>query len=240
MKEDLSVEENITISRRFCGPSDSGNGGYVCGLLAGYVGGVAEVMLRQPPPLEKVLKVEKGGDGLILLKDGDAVVAQARKSALDLVVPDPPTFAEAEEASKQYIGFHSHPFPRCFVCGPQRLRGDGMNIFPGQVEQGTMVACPWIPHESLADENGYVKREFIWACLDCPGAFAVIGTLPVVLGKLTAKIPGHVRPGQRCLVTGWKIASEGRKNTAGTAVFSDTGELLGKAQAVWIELGGSV
>lgn len=240
MKEGSPVEENITISSRFCGPVDSGNGGYVCGRLAEYVAGVAEVMLRQPPPLEKVLKVEKSGDGLVLLKDGDAVVAQARTSALDLVVPDPPTFAEAEEASRQYTGFHSHPFPRCFVCGPQRLRGDGMHIFPGQVGQGTMVASPWVPHESLVDDYGYVKREFLWACLDCPGAFAVIGTLPVVLGKLTAEIKGRVRAGQRCVAMGWKIASEGRKNTAGTAVFSDTGELLGKAQAVWIELGGSV
>ena len=103
-----------------------------------------------------------------------------------------------------------------------------------------MVASPWIPHESLADDTGYVRREFLWASLDCPGAFAVIGELPVVLGKLTADITGAVRPGQRCVAIGWKIASQGRKNIAGTAVFSDDGELLGKAEAVWIELGGSV
>lgn len=232
------MEERITIRRRFCGPSDSGNGGYVCGILAGYVGGVVEVMLRQPPPLEKALTVERIEDSLVLLKDGDAVVAQARPSTLDLIVPGPPDYAEAEAASKRYSGFHAHPFPRCFVCGPDRPLGDGMHIFPGQVGQEGIVASPWIPHESLADDTGYVRREFLWACLDCPGAFAVISTLPVVLGKLTAEIPGRVRPGQRCVAMGWKIASQGRKNIAGTAVFSDAGELLGKAQALWIELSG--
>ena len=230
------MKESITIRRRFCGPVDSGNGGYVCGLLAGYVDGVAEVTLKQPPPLEKALQVDKHVDDLFLLKDGDGVVAQARPSNLDLDVPQPPTYAEAEAASKRYTGFHFHPFPLCFVCGPDRAPGDGMHIFPGQLGRDGIVASPWIPHESLADEDGYVKREFLWACLDCPGIFAVIGTLPMVLGKLTAEITGRIRPGQNCVAIGWKIASEGRKNVAGTAVFLDTGELLGNAKAVWIEL----
>lgn len=227
---------SVIISRRFCGPVDSGNGGYVCGLLAGYVGGVAEVMLRQPPPLERELQVEKQGDGLILLKDEDTIVAQAGPAMLDLAVPDCPSFAEAETASSRYSGFHSHPFPLCFVCGPQRSSGDGLRIFPGSLGSTGIVASPWIPHESLADGTGYVRNEFMWACLDCPGAFAVIGNLPVVLGKLTAGIKGRVCPGQRCIVIGWKIASEGRKKIAGTAVFKDSGELLGKARAVWIEV----
>ena len=240
MKEDSCMEEGITIRRRFCGPSDSGNGGYVCGLLAGYVDGVAEVMLRQPPPLERALKVEQTEDSIFLLKDGDVVVAQARPSSLDLTSPAPPTYAEAQDVSKRYIGFHSHPFPSCFVCGPQRLPGDGLRIFPGMLEGSGIVASPWIPHESLTDDTGYVKNEFLWACLDCPGAFAVIDKLPVVLGKLTADITGKIRPGQKCITMGWKIAKEGRKFHAGTAAFLDTGELLGKAKAVWIELAGSV
>ena len=38
----------LVIGSRFCGPPDSGNGGYVCGLIADYLGGPAEVTLRKP------------------------------------------------------------------------------------------------------------------------------------------------------------------------------------------------
>jgi len=231
------MQEHITISERFCGPSDSGNGGYVCGMLARYVDGTAQVMLRQPPPLNQPLAVDLSSSPMVLLKNGDVVVAQAAPSALDLEVPQPPNYEHAQAASKEYAGFHYHPFPLCFVCGPDRLEGDGMRIFPGRLYGDGIVASAWIPHESLADETGYVRQEFLWACLDCPGAFAVIDQLPVVLGKLTADITGRVRPGQRCVTMGWKIAKEGRKYHAGTAVFTEAGELLGKARAVWVELG---
>ena len=40
-----------TIDPRFNGPPGSGNGGYTCGLVAGLLGGPAEVTLRLPPPL---------------------------------------------------------------------------------------------------------------------------------------------------------------------------------------------
>ena len=40
----------MTIPRRFCGPPNSGNGGYVCGTLARCIPGAAEVTLRAPPP----------------------------------------------------------------------------------------------------------------------------------------------------------------------------------------------
>jgi len=47
------MTERVTIDRRFRGPSDSGNGGYVCGVVAALVGGPAEVTLRSPPPLDR-------------------------------------------------------------------------------------------------------------------------------------------------------------------------------------------
>lgn len=223
------------VEERFCGPSNSGNGGYVCGMLAGYIDGVAEVMLRMPPPLERELYVECIED-MVLLKDGESVVAEARATSLDLVVPEPPTFQQAEVAAGRYSGFKKHAFPRCFVCGPERSMGDGMRIFPGPVEGRNIVASPWIPHESFADEDGYVKPEFLWAAMDCPGAFAVIEEIPVVLGKLTAHIMGKVRPKESCVVAGWKLARNGRKLDAGTAVFSQAGEIVGKSRATWIEL----
>ena len=49
--------QTMTIARRFRGPPNSGNGGYVCGMLARYISGAAEVVLRAPPPLETELDV---------------------------------------------------------------------------------------------------------------------------------------------------------------------------------------
>ena len=47
----------MIIAPRFCGPQDSGNGGYTAGLLAKQLGGSVEVTLRQPPPLGRDLVV---------------------------------------------------------------------------------------------------------------------------------------------------------------------------------------
>ena len=40
--------ETMTIPRRFRGPPNSGNGGYVCGMLARHITGAAEVTPRAP------------------------------------------------------------------------------------------------------------------------------------------------------------------------------------------------
>lgn len=44
------METHIIIENRYRGTSDSGNGGYTCGLLANLIEGTAEVTLRHPPP----------------------------------------------------------------------------------------------------------------------------------------------------------------------------------------------
>ena len=234
----MSAEKTIFIHRRFCGPPDSGNGGYVCGLLAQHVGGVAEVRLLRPPPLEKTLAVEAGNDGAMLLRDGEATVAQARPASLDLAVPAPPSLAQAAEAVKGYVCAEDHFFPTCFVCGPQRGLRDGLRIFPGPVEGRGVVASPWTPDDTLTDRFGQVRPEFVWASLDCPGAFAVIGSCvsPVVLGSLTAEILKMPGPGQECIALGWEIERQGRKRFAGTALFTREGGLLARAKAVWIEI----
>ena len=101
--------------------------------------------------LSSPLEVNIMGDDHVTLMDGGTLVAEARKVALELEVPTPPAYAEAQSASKDYLGFKQHPFPRCFVCGPERAVGDGMRIFPGPVPGGRMVAAPWIPYADLSD-----------------------------------------------------------------------------------------
>ena len=56
--------QTMTIPRRFRGPPNSGNGGYVCGMLARQIAGAAEVTLRAPPPLETELDLVEVGTGV--------------------------------------------------------------------------------------------------------------------------------------------------------------------------------
>ena len=49
----------IFINKRFNGPPNSGNGGYVAGLIAKEIGKCCEVKLVAPPPLEKKLLLKK-------------------------------------------------------------------------------------------------------------------------------------------------------------------------------------
>jgi hypothetical protein len=118
----------VIVPGRFNGPPDSGNGGYTCGLVAGLLGGVAEVTLRVPPPLDRELEVVQG-DGRLEVRDGERLVAEAEPVELDVNVPAPVSVAEAERASKRYPGFEHHAYNTCFVCGPNRT--DGLRVYAG-------------------------------------------------------------------------------------------------------------
>jgi hypothetical protein len=104
----------IVIPRRYRGPTESGNGGYVCGRLAAFVAADAvQVMLRQPPPLDRPLRVVVTPDRATLL-DGDLLVAEAVGAQLDLEAPAAVSWAAAAVASEG-AGFREHAFPECFV-----------------------------------------------------------------------------------------------------------------------------
>src|SRR4051794_2058969 len=113
----------VVIAQRFRGPRGSGNGGYSCGMVAQFIDGPAQVTLRQPPPLDRPLAV-KENDGGIALLDGDQLVADGKPATGGFDVPEPVGVEEAREAAKHYEWFHDHPYPECFVCGPQRDQGD--------------------------------------------------------------------------------------------------------------------
>jgi hypothetical protein len=230
--------EYLEIAGRFCGPPNSGNGGYVCGVLAKHLTGTVTVRLKAPPPLRTKLRREWTNDSARLFHDS-VVIGEARTSELRLELPNCPTFAQAEQAAAAFPGFKSHLFPGCFVCGPAREDGDGLRIFSGPVRGKTLHAAPWVPHESLADDRGDVATEFIWAALDCPSGFAVLPVpegLAIVLGELCASIESALVVGQPAVVTSWPIAHEGRRRTAGTAIPTTAGQLIATACAVWIEV----
>ena len=220
----------VTFPRRFRGPLTSANGGYACGRLAAFLDADAdavEVTLRLPPPLERPLEVQRDGSSAVLL-DGDAVVAEARVSALDLDPPARVPFASAEQASSRFVRIGNPVFGECFVCGI-REEGDGLGIYAGPVAgREPLHAAPWVvPEASL---------ELVWAAIDCPGAYAVgaAGRGDMVLGRMTGRIHRLPESGGRCVVVSWPLAEDGRKLFAGTALFAEEGELLALARQTWI------
>jgi hypothetical protein len=230
--------ERFQIAERFHGPAKSGNGGYSCGRIARHLPGTVAVRLKVPPPLDTQLRLETDEQEARLF-DGTTLIGQAKTSALNLSAPPCPSYEDAEKASQSYLGFNMHSFPGCFVCGPQRAPQDGLRIFPGPLKESSTIAAPWTPDASLADASGNLKPEFLWAALDCAGAFAHF-PLPegvaVVLGELTASIAGSARPGERCIVLGWPLGVDGRKRLSGTAIYAPGDRLVALAQAVWIEV----
>jgi hypothetical protein len=238
------MSETIVVDSRFCGPPESGNGGYVCGLLGRRFPGAAQVSLRQPPPLDRDMRLTGDpGSGLRLL-DGDRLIAEALTAELDLPVPRLPGARAVEEATLRYTGFHGHLFPRCFVCGPAREPGDGLRVFAGALEGETSLAAPWTPDPGLGDATGNVRPEFIWASLDCPGYFAVAQRYfaveqrmqPMLLGRLTVERDQELAVGQSCTVLAWSLGQDGRKYFAGTALFDSHGQRVARARAVWVAL----
>jgi hypothetical protein len=215
----------LVIERKFRGPTSSANGGYTCGLLASFTHGPAEVTLRLPPPLERPLEVRT--DGALELRDGEQLVAEAAPAELRLDLPEPISFDEAAAAALPE-GDRESVFPECFVCGWKR--DDGLRIYPGRVEGRNLVAATWTPRDDA------ISSEFVWAALDCPGAYAVefgVRGNPV-LGRLAARVEHLPRPRERCVVIGWPLDEEGRKLYAGTALFGADGRTLGAARATWI------
>lgn len=226
------------IDRRFNGPPGWANGGYACGLLASHLSGVAEVTLRRPVPLATSLGLallEGGGRGLM---HGSELVAEAFPTSVDLAVPDPVALAEAESATEAYPGFTLEGMFPCFVCGPQRSKGDGFRVFPSPVPGRDVVAAPWIPEAAIADADGNVSPEFLWAVLDCTGTWAamvLLGLKLAPLGRQATRIISAPRGGQSCVAVGWPIRRDGRKGHAAAAIFSESGDLLAFSRVTCIE-----
>lgn len=238
----------MTIPRRFCGPPNSGNGGYVCGMLARHIPGAAEVTLRAPPPLEKSLDAAAKDDGTWELRDGGVTVAVGRSVSVDVTRLEKASFEEAAEAEQNpVIKSHEHLLPMCFVCGPERALNDGLRIGAGPLARRAagspvVVAATWTPSPNLSGGDGFVAPEFLWAALDCPTGYACsydmntsgFDRTPILLGRMSARIEARPRPGERCVITAWETSRDGRKRIGEAAAHGESGTLLAVARATWI------
>jgi hypothetical protein len=100
------------------------------------------------------------------------------------------------------------------------------------------VASPWRPTPDLADADGLVRAEFMWAALDCPTYWALprAGEIRCVLARLTTQIDARPRADDTLIVGAWPLRSEGRKHRGAAAVYDQSGVVLARADALWIEV----
>ena len=222
----------VMIGSRYNGPADSGNGGWSAGTFAASVDRPAGtvVTLRVPPPLETPLSVVRDGAAVRVCAPDDTVVAEAEPTNVDVEPVPPVDFGAATEASKSYPGFQSHPFPTCFVCGPERAVGDGLRLFPGRIETGR-TATPWrVPDD--------ISATLVWASLDCPGGWTVgVEARPFVLGRIAVRLDAIPQPGDECVVMGQLLSAEGRKASVATTLYGPAGTPLARSRATWIAIG---
>jgi hypothetical protein len=210
--------------------------------MAALLHGTAEVTLRRPVPLERPLAACRGGDGTLLVRDGDTLLAEARPvdGEVELAAPGAVSLEQAQAVAGRARYYQDPVFPGCFVCGPARQPGDGLRIFPGPIAGRPLWAAPWTPDPSVADADGRVRPEMVWAALDCPGGLAAAeaACLPadtfILLGRMTARLAAPPTAGDRCRVVAWPVARDGRKLVAGSALLAPGGEVLAAARAVWL------
>ncbi len=231
----------IRIDHRFLGPPGMGNGGYAAGSFAGLVKGPAEVKLSRPVPLGRALRVlDRDPEGALAIGDDRGSVASVR-STEPLVEIEPPLRPTIERAracavSSPYLT-DAHPFPGCFVCGPDHP--DGLGIHPGPLaEAGRICAGLLEPRPSLTSAGGELAAELVWAALDCPSftAARLRAGRPHLLGRLSAELLAPVPATEPSVVVGWELGSEGRKLHSAAALLGPDGELLARSRALWIAI----
>ncbi|MFI5494672.1 PaaI family thioesterase [Actinoplanes sp. NPDC051859] len=214
----------MQIPARYNGPPGSGNGGWSAGTFAEAAGASVDgrayvVTLRVPPPLATELTLT---GGKVLDPAGTLVAEVAADADAGAGVP----VADPAEAGP-YPGLSAHPFPGCYVCGPEHPTG--LRIFPGPLPDGRMAATWDVPAE--------VTVPLMWAALDCPGGWSALQSgRTFVLGRIAVAVDALPAPGDRCVVVGTAVSAEGRKAVVDSTVYGQDGTRHARARATWIAL----
>ena len=122
-------------------------------------GDQVEVTLRLPPPLEEPLRLD--GDGQVW--DDRALVAEARAGDVGIAPPDPVALGRRTRRAARRPRL---AVPTVLRVRP-RTRSQTRSTSTRARSQGRDVFAA--PVGGRAD---YVGAEFVWAALDCPGAYA--------------------------------------------------------------------
>jgi hypothetical protein len=240
--EDPWLSSTVVVPSDRCGPPGMGNGGWVCGTVAGHLGvGPVEVTLHAPTPLDTPLGLRAADDHASLDDDGRVLVTARRVSAWPIPT-QPVTWDEAVAASRRFAGHESHPFPGCFVCGTERADGDGLRLFAGPVAgRPGVVAAPYEPDPAHTIDGQRLGPAGVWALLDCPSAWVAYGPGKVaLLGRLTGQVRGEVRVGRRYVVVGRLLSEEGRKMRSAVSVHEVGGGPVAVGLATWVRIPGAI
>lgn len=235
-----TTSETTTVSHRHAGPPGCGNGGWICGLLTERLDDLAPaegdltsatVRLSAPTPLGSPLRwevdgsVAAPGDLAVHLVHDETLLGSVRRAPdPDLEIPAPVTLEEARSAA---AGFDAtgHPYPGCFVCGPEAEGGLHVYASPVAGRRDVLASPVTLREEGLPS---------VLAALDCPGAFTVgFGEDALLLGTFASTVHAEASVGRELVVIAWPVGRDGRKRFSGTALF-DGDRLLASAAATWI------
>jgi hypothetical protein len=233
----------IVVPRQFRGPPFTANGGYICGVLAGAVGGRGVAMLRSGVPLDTAVRIEPGEDGAVTLVNGEGTVLGSARPAEDSQIPNPPPAPPTIEEARAFAGvsqFAERSLHRgCFSCCIEREAGEGLGVHVGQIDGAPAGQCAgvWTPHENFALEDGTIPDEITWGALDCSGSMAwwIKSGSPVgLLGTMAGEVLRKPKAGETYVVVAWAREVEGRKHFAGVALFDGKGEVMARSGQIWI------
>jgi hypothetical protein len=224
------VARTLRIPSRFEGPPGFANGGYIAGLLAGEE--PARVTIRRPVPVEADLEF----DGAQLREAAplgrpegtppDLLAEVERIEGLEVEGPRVSLDGARAAAADSPLAA-THPFPRCFGCGPDHP--SGLHCLPGPVGDGVW-AVDWTPEDA--------SPPFVWAALDCPSSAPIasrFGVPTYVLGRIEAAVASVVA-GAPHVVVARGLGDGGRRRRSEVVMWGPDGERAAVARATWFAL----
>ncbi len=240
------MPDTVIIARRFCGPPDSGNGGYSCGVLPGsLLGGTAEGHAAHLAAARIVrMDVVRDGSGVHLMAGGQ-LVAEARPADLAMDAPPAPSLEEAIAGRvRAFRGASRTSIRRASCAGRSARRATGCASTPAQSRGATSrrpLRSSRTPRSPTRERPGCGARS-AWAALDCPsvkfgfhcfGPFEGVRSFSGVSRRASTRFR---RVGDRCISVGWSLGRDGRKIHCGSALYAEDGALLAVGKATWIVL----
>ena len=236
--------EKFTIPKQFCGPPSSGNGGYFCGTVASFFEHSVEIRLKAPPPLDTPMQIERGQE-LSQVFVGDTLIAQVRP-LLENIEPAPwINRDDATDCSDKGLAgsLINHPFPTCFVCGPNRHEGDGMRVFTGPQKDTNLFGARWHAHPAWSSNGTTIDPKYVWSALDCPSSGPAFATsveagsdIAYVLGTLSVQIHRDVKVGEDYSIVCATDERHERLYRTRVSLYGLDQEPLATGAAVWIQV----
>lgn len=230
----------LILDPTFTGPPTTGHGGIFSGMVIrlAHESGLANansVTLYSPPPIGRELEWVIHNGRLHVL-DGNEILATASAGSLppaDWDDAGPPTAMTTDEAA---TAPGQHPYPTCFVCGPQHP--GGMRLRPSRytTRRGIPATrCHWQPSPRLAGPRADVVSEhFVWGALDCPGGWTMnLSERPAVLARMSAVVHAAVRVGDTVTIEALLAVETDHQLIAVARLRAESGAILAESRSLW-------